>query len=437
MWTRASAPRSTRTDQAVRVIFGGFYGDTEITEFNEFYYPASADVDFGQGFGDTLPAGMYRRNDLTRTDKRTGLFGEVELDFLTDFTLTAGARFYDAEIDLKGSTTVSFYDKTLLPLPVPGRTDLDTVFAGEGDAPDKAEEDGVVGKLALSYALSDEVLFYGAWSEGFRPGLLNVIGGSAVVESADGRFFGIPPGPDGFAANCATVGGALGRYNPAEVCAREPFYIIPYAVETDEVTNAEFGWKADLFNDTLRFNASIFAVDIKNMQITISGRFSDNAGNAEIKGAVGEALWRPHAWPGLSVAGAFSVLDSELVELTVPVQAEEFQEGQDLAYAPAHRGNVRVRYEWPTTGATAYVAPHLTWSGKAWTDVVRPTRIQLDGWQMLGVAAGFATDQWTFEVYVDNLTDEAAELAGDFTYEVKRIHYARPRTIGARFAYDF
>ena len=69
---------------------------------------------------------------------------------------------------------------------------------------DKAETDGLIGKATISWNPQEDVMYYVTWSEGFRPGLLNRPVGSS---NADGS------------------------------------YTVKPEVDTDEITNFEFGWK--------------------------------------------------------------------------------------------------------------------------------------------------------------------------------------------------
>ena len=126
-----------------------------------------------------------------------------------------------------------------------------------------------------------------------------------------------------------------------------PFH---YAVDTDEVKNYELGWKTELFDNSLRFNGSAFFVEIEGLQTTIFDPsivnlfFSDNAANAEITGVEGDFTWAPASIEGLTVAGAFSFLDTEVTEVLTPTN--DVLQGSDLAFAPAFQGNIRARYEW-------------------------------------------------------------------------------------------
>ena len=66
-------------------------------------------------------------------------------------------------------------------------------------------------------------------------------------------------------------------------------YTVKPEVDTDEITNYEFGWKTITKDGQLRFNGSAFYVDVTGLQSTIFDPsivnlfFSDNAADATIK----------------------------------------------------------------------------------------------------------------------------------------------------------
>ena len=63
--------------------------------------------------------------------------------------------------------------------------------------------------------------------------------------------------------------------------------------------------------------------------------------------------------------------------------------------------------------------------------------VTLDSWYLWGATAGISSDDWTAELYVENLTDERAEVSGNAIFNRARVTLARPRTAGLRFTYDF
>ncbi|EED32191.1 TonB-dependent receptor, plug [gamma proteobacterium NOR5-3] len=441
---------NTAEDRRIRATVGGFYSDLTLTERNDFTYPGSTRVDgygvqtgFSPNFPFTtgyisdpgpFPDGVIFRNDVRRTDEQMGVFGEVTMDLTDNFALTLGARWYDIEVGLEGSANSSFCN-LFQPDSNSFGTDISDLYNGDGqitfrgtcdpaaqltytldnideapdqvaaalrNAPTKAQTDGVIGKVSFSYTPNQDQLWFVTLSEGFRPGLLNRPGGAA--------------GPNG--------------------------YQVPFALDTDDVTNYELGWKLDLLDKSLRFNGSLFFVDIERLQTTIFDPsitnlfFSDNAANAEVMGVEGSIDWAPASLPGLVVTGAFSVLDTEITEVLTPTN--DVRKGDSLAFAPELQATLRARYNWDlNNGLRAHVMPHLAYSDESFSDIIAINRQKLDSWMMLGFTAGVSNTQWTAEVYVDNLTNEAAELSSNFVNDRNRVTLARPLTGGVRFTWNF
>ncbi len=399
---------SSDQSEVARVTFGGFYSDLELHEDNQFTYPGSellGDESFGPNFSalgssardkGVWAEGVIFRNDVTRTDKQVGLFAEVSVDFTDQFSGTFGARWYDVEIDLKGSAAGSFGNKGATVDNNAGNN-LDEIFSGDND---KAETSGIISKVSFSWRPNDNQMYYFSWAEGYRPGFLNRPGGTGNAS-----------------------------------------YTVPFSFDTDEVTSHELGWKLDLLDGNLRLNGDIFYIEIENLQVGIFDAsitnlfFADNAADAEVKGIEGEFIWLP-PMQGLTLSGGFSVLDTEVTESFV---TGFVQEGDDLAFAPHFQSNLQARYEWDLRldeTYTAHVMPHLSYSEEAVTDIVVPNRTEIDDWVLLGLTAGLSSDQWSAEMYIDNITDERAEISGNATFNRDRITVARPRTIGVRVSYD-
>ena len=146
--------------------------------------------------------------------------------------------------------------------------------------------------------------------------------------------------------------------------------------------------------------------------------------------------WAPASLPGLVVTGSFSILDTEITDVLVPTN--DVREGDSLAFAPELQATVRARYTWElTNGLRAHVMPHLAYSDESYSDIITINRQVIDSWLMLGVTAGVSNNQWTAELFVDNLTDEAAELSTNFVNDRNRVTLARPMTAGLRFSYNF
>ncbi len=448
---------STPAENRWRVTAGGFYSDLELKERNDFAYPGNTLADpFGPfkpnfpqpGFTTDpgpFPADTIFRNDIRRTDKQYGIFGEASFDVVPDLlTLTFGARYYDIEVDFEGSANGSFCNSFSAEDQNAFGTDLNDLYDGDGEytfigscdpalrqtfdlndsladiqaaglsagqaqqvfnairAPDTASTDGFIYKGTVTVTPTEDLLFYATYSEGFRPGLLNRPGG-------------------------ATNGAG---------------FTVPFELETDEVKNYELGWKLDLVDGQVRFNGSAFYVDISRLQTTIFDPsitnlfFSANAADARIKGIEADFTVAPYSVPGLTVAGAFSILDTEITEVLIPTN--DVVVGSDLAFAPSFQGNLRVRYEWDLTSTLeAFVQPQVSHSASKFTDVIEINKIELDSYTVVDLAAGIKSDNWSFELFGNNLFDERAQISGNYVNDRARISTNRPMTVGIRVGYDY
>ena len=424
------------TDQAkpLRLTAGVFYQDLELIEVNDFTYPGSVNAEsftpgvfgFGPNYPLTntevtgeinnaspgyytyygpFPDGVIFRNDVRRTDEQLGVFGELTYDFNEQFAVTLGARWYDIEVDLEGSANSSFFNFGADTDAQAFGTNISAQFApgNEFGAPDKAATDGTIFKLTGTWRPNNDQMWYATVSEGFRAGLLNRPGGAE--------------GPGGF--------------------------IVPYALDTDEVTNWELGTKSTFFDGSFQFNAAAFFVDIERLQTTIFDPsitnlfFSDNAADAEVLGLEGDFVWLPNWSDILTVSGAFSVLDTEITNVITPTG--DVVEGDELAYAPNFQGTLRARWEW-TWGDTrmlAHVMPSISFSSESYSDVIIINRDKIDSWAMANVTAGLTGDWWSAELFINNLTDERAEVARDFVFDTTRVTYAQPLTVGVRATFEF
>jgi outer membrane receptor protein involved in Fe transport len=424
------------TDQAksLRLTAGVFYQDLELVEVNDFTYTGSVDAEsftpgvfgFAPNYpltntevtgevGDAspgyftypgpFPEGVIFRNDVLRTDEQLGVFGELTYDFNEKFAVTLGARWYDIEVDLQGSANSSFGNFGATEDAQIFGTNISAQFAPDNEvgAPDKAATDGTIFKVTGTWRPTVNQMWYATISEGFRAGLLNRPGGA--------------PGPGTF--------------------------VVPYALDTDEVTNFEIGTKSTFFGGSFQVNAAAFFVDVERLQTTIFDPsitnlfFSDNAANAEVMGLEGDFIWLPNWSDILTVSGAFSFLDTEITEVLTPT--DDVRKGDELAYAPSFQGTLRARWEWNwgDSGLLAHVMPSATWSSESFSDIIIINRDRIDSWAMASVTAGLSGDWWSAELFINNLTDERAEVARDFVFDTTRVTYAQPRTFGIRTTFNF
>ena len=420
-------------DAGISATFGAFMSSSELKELNFFNYEGSqynlgwdgvpgwapnyphTNPQAGTTGGNTSSFGYYSVpgpygpptifwNDILRTDDQTGIFGEVNYALSDEVELTFGARWYDIEVDFEGSANSSFYNFNGSTESTCCGANLSKKFAPgnpEGN-PDKAVTDGNIVKATAKFTPNDDVMYYVTYSEGYRPGILNRKGGAV---NGDGT------------------------------------YTVPNVVDSDTVTNYEMGWKTVTMDGTLRFNGSMFLMDIEGLQTTIFDPnitnlfFSDNAADAEITGIEGDFAYFTSV-DGLSVSGAFSSLHSEMTKKLVPT--DDVIVGDELAFAPSFQANLNIRYEWPLSGGNVgHFMPQVTYTEDSFSDVITINRAVNPGYTKVDIRAGFSNEDLTAEVYIDNLTDERGVINNNFVFDRERVSYIRPTTIGLRVKKNF
>ena len=140
--------------------------------------------------------------------------------------------------------------------------------------------------------------------------------------------------------------------------------------------------------------------------------------------------------PGLTLSGAFSILATEITEVLIPTS--DVIAGSELAFAPSFQGNLRARYEWSLSNDwEAFVQPQVSHSASKFTDVIEINKLELDSYTVFDLSAGVKGEQWSFELFGDNLFDERAQISGNFVNDRPRITTNRPLTVGLRVGFDY
>ena len=321
---------------------------------------------------------------------------------------------------------------------------------GDISADGSTEEEDTIVRLSLNYNLSDDVMVYGIYSEGYRPATQNRNAGQLAANQS-----GVYEG-----------------------------YVVPAVAVTDTLENIEFGMKGEFLDRTLRLNASFYMTEITDLQVSRFDPsnvaflvFMENVGDAESNGIDVDFQWA--AGSNLLISGAASFLDTEITRLNPQLQGVAVPVGSELPLAPRFSGNVRVRYDYevPSMAANGYVTAALVHRGESVAGIVGSaafmddtgvlaygassglglqneggtfgtvndrtgnlpanTRFVNESATMINLSAGLEKDNWLAEVYVRNLTSEEGAIvqtAGKFTPEAT---INRPRTLGLRLSYRF
>lgn len=451
---------TTPSDKRIRATGGLFYDVNKITDVTDFAYlseaagfiyrrranpvfnPISSDIK-------DIKVGFF--NDVRRKDRQFAAYGEVSYDLIPEkLTVTGGARYYNEKAFQSGASNTSFdgvsrgvYNPatgTYSPVANPPQffgisANLNTLLAGLSPA----KYTGVLFKGNLTYKFGNGSLVYATYSDGFRPGGFN--------RRPCAVFFTRPNGSTG--GNCTQA-----QFNDLAV------------YRPDKVKNYEIGFKLALLDRSLQINAAAYQIDWTSIQQTVFDQnisnqtFTTNLTDARIRGIEGDITWR--ATSDLTVNSSFSYNDSELTKLLrnsqviVPL-------GSPLALSPKFQGNIRLRYETELSSGIRpfvqlafhhvgssisstisnvdirYTGPTVVYNGVTVRsgDVASPIPVaqRQKSYDTLGLSFGVSRDQWSIEVYGDNLTDERPQLFSSSNDGEQRVTTSRPRTVGLRLSY--
>ncbi|WP_334018284.1 TonB-dependent receptor [Alteromonas sp. S015] len=470
---------NTTMDTPWRVTAGLFYDDQEVATVGQFNI-ANTELEIFNNLQRTLkgneginsdggpfPAEVSFVNDITHTIEQIAVFGQFEYDITDTLTASIGARWYQIDDKYVGSTTTVDVTRRIRAF---GTQDPDELAAVGLDPQlveaaiasgqlevDLLDDNGVltvddtIYKFSLDWKVNEDVLLFANYSEGFRPPVTNRVGGG-LADNQSGKF--------------------------------ENFRIPVYST-TDTLDNYELGLKGDFFDGLVRVNATAYYSEIKELQTSrfdptnISFLvFTDNVGDAEIKGLDADMTWL--ASDDLVINAAFSLLDTELTRVNSELEGIAAGVGSELPYSAEFSGNINARYFFELEGdkrgyingsvsytgdrlagmvMDAYVMEDATsliygtgsglkiqqeadvFEGVTYADAngetFRGGRYVQESYVLTNLAVGVTNDVWKAELYIDNVFDERAILNIDTQQFTPKVVTNRPRTIGLRFSYDY
>ena len=319
------------------------------------------------------------------TNSYAAAFGDVSWDFTERLTVAAGMRAFRA-MDGEGSGWSCGYpwEGKEFSDDEPGEDDTDQTF-----------------KFNVQYDVSENLLVYGSYGEGFRRG---------------------------------------GR-NP-NVTHDE----VPEFYESDYTKSWEAGWKSTLADGRVVLNGAVYYIDWDNFQtvlydlLTVPFNFRRNVEGATILGTEVDLTARlSQNW---LVTGGLARNTAELVGDFATIAREPrfvyAEEGRRLAHSPEWSATFGVRYDRSLSGGRqVYGQFNWSYTDDRWNLLARQSEqppVVMDGYSLVNIRAGAEFDDgaWGAELYLTNATDERAEVFQNSGYYDSRITTNQPRTIGVR-----
>jgi outer membrane receptor protein involved in Fe transport len=391
-------------------LVGAFYSkETGHTEFNSYVrdyqdtpaFEYFSYLEYNVYNGTLAPTERWFLGRYDTELEQIAVFGELSYDVTENFTITAGARYFDYErkFGLHQESPEGFSGYSLLNSQV------------------NTDEDGTVGKVNLSYRFDNDRLVYATWSEGFR------------------------------------VGGT----NPLKQNS-----ILPRQYSSDELQNYEIGAKTEWLDNRLRFNIAAylmkwddFAVQIEDPEevpVPIFQLGYVNLPSAEIPGVEAEFAFQANeSW---NIEGSVTWNDAHVSEATILML--EGSDGTIYEIPVTDDARLPLTPDWSATLGIefrprgqllnaqpfarfdyAYVGDSVN-NLEGLESVVDTSGVQdLDSYHTGDLRFGLEGEQWSGSLFVDNVWDERANLFLSNRWAVQRQSVNRPRTFGLQFRYEF
>lgn len=329
----------------------------------------------------------WNNNNKTKTDQ-FATFGELTWHLNDQWNFTAGGRWFTHKRDREYFVAQ------------PANNEL------QRDHPVERTSDVTV-KANIRFQIDDSRMVYALYSEGFRNG-----GGNIV----------------------------------------RPGAVLPAEFDPDFLQNYEIGLKSRWFDERLQLNVTAFHMEWDDFQTEVTdpgplfAAMVVNAGDATIDGAELDLSAAPVE--GLDLGLNLTVLNGELDEdLIVPDDPADpadapillAAEGARLPITPEFKTAAWVQYTWQARllGGNPYARLQYSYQDDALNDLgCASADCTMDSYSIADVRVGLESDTWEASLFVDNLTDEQAELyvdhvAGQFSTRYATVN--RPREYGIRF----
>lgn len=317
-------------------------------------------------------------------------FADVTVHFTDQFDLQVGGRESQNRQDYS-ETFTGPYATFFLGKPVP--------FDAAPEA--RTKDNSFTYLITPRFKLSPDFMLYARLASGYRPGGPNVTTGAFV-----------PP-----------------HFNP------------------DTTRNYELGAKGDMLNHTLSFDASLYYIDWKDIQLQLinpsSGvEYFANGSKAKSQGLEFSLMSRP--LPGLAISAWVTWADAVLTEDLPSTSAADGASGDRLPYGSRFSGSVSLQQDFPLGysvhgfigGSASYVGDREGVFASIFS--ASPQRQIFPAYARMDLRGGAKYESWAVNLFVNNLADKRGLLTGGLGTTVPAAFtYIQPRTVGLSVSKTF
>ena len=414
------APADIDGNGTTETSFPGFIPFGAVTEdqldnFNQFTQEirlaSSDDLDltwqvgaffFDSEFDVTSIDGFFGATTVFHENTTWAVFGQTSYDLNEKVNITAGLRYTDDDKSLViGDQNVDGFALVI------GAASIQNI------APIEVDDGQVSGELSVNYKLNDKTSLYARYANGFR---------AQTIQGRDVAFEGLPS-----------------------------------VAESETINSIEAGFKADLFDDTLRLNGAIYAYQIDDIQFSAIGGDGNNTALINADKGTGQGIEIDAQWLAseyLTLTAGFSYNDTEIDDPDLRVatcgsgqctprdaldaNGRAIVDGNPFPQAPETIFNFTARYSIPVDSGEFYA--YTDWAFQGETNIFLYDAIEFttdDNFEG-GLRIGYKNfdNDYEIAVFARNITDEEnLRAAIDFNNLTGIVN--QPRIFGIEFRKDF
>jgi iron complex outermembrane recepter protein len=496
---------STHADNRLRGLVGAYWEKFVIDDNMNFNYlgipqcnQANLDIALAGG-ADCLSAvgptpGSFATTPGLRTDsntafgenvqrgyKQTAAFTSIDFDIIPKvLTATGGVRWYKYDEFEHGS---EYFSESASAGLVVNHLNGVCTAAGLCGFPINLgkSETGHRWRTNLTWHVTNDIMAYYTYSEGFRPGGLN----------RTSSPLGVTPNRAGIASYCGNIGGVQNAADPRCLPGGSLFglntsqFNAPVGYESDSLTNNEIGFKTEWFDHRLILNLSGYVMKWGNVQLPLfdpvhlgNTTFDINGLSYKVKGF--EIQFVARLFEGFTLEGSSSVNSAEQTNAPClpsnrPTAANPTPLGQCITvvdentytnpygvrgtrppFSPPWMFNLLARYDWAAGAYKPFAwvgASHIASMSNepaSFPDGNAPSespptgwptttllRYQIPGYTTYDSGLGVAKDNWTAQIQCHNLSNAYGPTNISSGQFIKADIPLRPRVITFLIGYRF
>ncbi len=262
-------------------------------------------------------------------------------------------------------------------------------------------------RAGINYKVTDKLMVYADFSQGFRDGGTN----------------------SGYPTSCYDSG-------------------VPHQYTPDTLNNFEIGWKSTSLGGRLLWNGAAYLMNWRDLQTIIydvdicaPSSFYVNVGNARVYGVESNIDFRLNENWSFQASGSYT--DSHLINSGYATFQANV--GERLPFVPYLSYSWNVRYDHPLTKELrGYAQLDMAHKGDMWNDLHVAgsngfPRILQPSYSILNLRLGLNPqgDRWRAEFYITNLTNKNAIIYSNTGNYDLRQTTNEPRVLGLHLSYRF